>query len=269
MDDGGPFMIYLQPLSPGSSQLACINHGRSSPSTDDGDPFLLATSLARIRDDGYRPCPRDESPPRIYIPTSPPNHPRPIVYEIVVPQGCPVPTWLQPHVQMFMSDGLNQLRPWVDALSLWLLYESRGGYVEVEGHPGTADKRTQDLVTWVSMSRDPLWRPQTTQYDSEDLHDELRIFWESIWPPWFSALSYRSPEGGHWVDWQLVGKSGFLDIFASFFFAGRVGCSECEMPGPEAMAELDFPWEWYCRVDDLTQILSRLVHGHTYTESFI
>jgi hypothetical protein len=170
---------------------------------------------------------------------------------------------------MFMSEGLNQHRLWVKALSMWLLYESRGGYVEVEGVTKCVGYgQTQDLADWVALGRNPLWRPVGGAADSMDLNEELDVFWDTTIPGWFDRFSYRSPEDNdRWTDWQLVGKSGFLDIFAAFFFTGRVGCTEWEMPGMEAMEELNCPWQWLDKVDDLYNILSRVVHGHTYTET--
>jgi hypothetical protein len=219
-----------------------------------------------IRDDGDQLCPLDRyhTPPND-DPTPQSRPPTPIYHSIVIPD-CEVPQWLQPYVDMFMADGMGQLRNWTNTLSLWLLYESKGGYPEVEGPLRT---QMEDVSIWARMGRDPDWRPATSQYDSISLNQDLQAFWDSICPSWYSRRwSFRSLDEGPWQDWRFLGKTGFLDLFAAFFFVGRTGVEECEMPGAEGRAELNCPHEWYDRLDDLSRILTRLIHGYTEVTTY-
>jgi hypothetical protein len=185
----------------------------------------------------------------------------PIVYRLIRPKGKKVPKWLAPYLKMFMSDGMKQIQQWVDVLSLWLLFESRNGFVEVEGTPRCLEGRMEILADWLEANRSPTWRPDVDHSSSVYLNEELVLYWRSNYPLWFSTSSFTSRDG-EWQDWLLNGKCGWLDILASFFFTGRVGVEDFEMPGSDTSVDLYCPHTWYDQLRELTKVLTRLVHGY-------
>jgi hypothetical protein len=242
----------LQPIGPNRERMSLATN-QSNPLPKEAD--LLpesphATSFIRQPRDGIY---RDPKQP---------------LYRIVRPKGPKPPAWLAPYIQMFMSDGMGQIREWADVLSLWLRYESMDGYIEVEGTSRNVNGRMDALTDWLVLNRDPHWRPDFTQYDSVFLNDELQHYWRSIYPSWFTTSSLASDDGGQWKDWLLTGKSGWLDIMASFFFTGRVGCEECDMPGSDARVELNCPYEWYGQLDELKRVLTRVLYGVTLQQTW-
>jgi hypothetical protein len=179
-------------------------------------------------------------------------------FYVSLPRKKP-PQWLRVYIDMFTSDGLSQVKSWTRLLSLWIKLEAKFDFLEVEGDFGTRELPWMNaVICWRAEGRDPAWRPQECEGDSHNEEHKLLHFWSCTMPPWYSNGSAKD-SGGFWEDWRLVGKSGWLDILASVFFAGRLGCTMYPMPGAEAKLPLEVSSVWYGLVAQLIHLFVRLL----------
>jgi hypothetical protein len=162
----------------------------------------------------------------------------------------PPPEWLAQYLDMFMTDGLSQIKAWSILLSLWIQLEAKSGFVEAEGNFGAKDHPwVQTLIFWRAEGRNPEWRPAQDDYDSPEQEDALHEFWMSVF--WIGERN--------WEDLKLVGKSGWLDVLACLFFAGRLGCEGFPMPGADATLDLSVSCRWLEMVGCLVRIFTHLL----------